>query len=134
MKSFGLSCAAIALSVFTTEAFAADGVDIKIENKSQFSIHHLYLTPTKENNWGPDQLGDKDNDTIEPGSSFTVTGIPVSKYDFQFVDEDGDKCTVAGVKVAANETVTITDADLVGCQAVTDQEANEENLEEENDN
>ena len=114
---------ALGICVVSREALAADGISIKFDNKSQFAIHHLFLSPVKENEWGPDQLGDKDEDVIEPGETFTLNQIAPNKYDVKIVDEDDDECVVAGVKIAANETVTLNDADLVGCQVASALEA-----------
>jgi hypothetical protein len=96
----------------------AGGVAITFKNSSQWAIHNLYLSSTNQNEWGPDQLG---NQVINTGGSFELQNIPVGKYDVQIVDEDGDKCILGGVKIAANEEVNITPADLLKCQAATDE-------------
>lgn len=94
-------------------ALAENGVSITFDNKSQYDIVELNLSPVKQQDWGDNQLPE----TLKAGSSFTLNSIPANKYDVQFVDEDDDKCVLQNVKIAANETVVITDADLVGCQA-----------------
>ena len=38
----------------------------------------FYITPATAPSWGDNQLGGA---TISPGSSYTVTGIPVGTYD-----------------------------------------------------
>lgn len=98
-----------------------EGVSITFKNSSQWEIHHLFLSPTKSQEWGADQLGEKDDDVIKPGKSFELKQIPVGKYDVKIVDEDKDECIVAGVKIAANETVDLTDKDMVGCQQKTEE-------------
>ncbi len=114
----------LGLCALSSNAFA-EGVKVKFTNKSDFSIHHIFLSEVKENDWGPDQLGDGDTDTIEPGDSFTLTDISPNKYDIKIVDEDKDECVVGGVTVAASETVVLTNKDLVGCQVASaeDEEA-----------
>ena len=113
-------CALLAVSVCTS-AFA-ENINVNFENKSAWAIHEMYLSTTKTNEWGPDQLG---NHTIEPGESFELRGVPVGKYDFKLVDEDGDECVVSDIKVLASEHVVITDKDLLGCQAATEEEGGE---------
>jgi hypothetical protein len=99
----------------TTQAWAAP-VDLTIKNSSDWTLDELYLSPSKENEWGPDQLEDK---VIQPGESFTLRGVPGGKaMDMRLVDEDGDECVVKD-KFAANTSYTITSSDLLGCQDVT---------------
>ena len=117
----GMVFSAVFPAVFPAPVSASD-VKVKLVNKSKFAIHQMYVSSTKENQWGPDQLGDK---TIDNGESFELTGIPVGKYDFKLVDEDGDECVVSAVKVAADEEVRIDDSMLVGCQVATDESKEE---------
>lgn len=107
---------ALVVSAVSANAFAADGISVKFKNKSSLTIDNLYLSPAKVAEWGPDQLGDGESDTIEPDAEFTLSKITPSIYDMKIVDEDGDDCIVSSVKIAANETVTITDEILVGCE------------------
>ena len=46
--------------------------EFMINNKSEWSIHHLFLSPEDKETWGPDQLGKQQ---IDPGESFTLTGV-----------------------------------------------------------
>ena len=104
-------------------AFADSGVAINFVNKTDWKIHNIFLSPTKQNSWGEDQLQDK---LIETNSSFNLHGIPAGKYDVKIVDEDGDECVISAVKIAADETVDLTNEDLVGCQAATEAEADKD--------
>jgi hypothetical protein len=126
MKSY----IALALSLFAA-GFAADsvadtGIQMKFVNKSKWPIHHLYLAPTKEQSWGPDQLGSEETNILQPEASFTVMNIPPNKYDMKIVDADGDECVVPGIKIAASEVVEITDENLLGCQAATENNASDD--------
>lgn len=104
------------LVVFAGNVSAADGVTVTIKNDSSFTFEELYLSPTNTNQWGPDQLGAQ---VIAPGGTFALNGIPAGDYDFKLIDEDQDTCTVAGVSLAANETVDIDDDSLIGCQVAS---------------
>ena len=112
-----------ACSLFSEQALAGEKVEIKFVNKSKWTINELYFSPTKQNHWGDDQL---DEDVIEPGQTFALRKIPIGKYDVKIVDEDGDECIVAEVQVAESEKVEITDSDLLGCQAATEEEDGDE--------
>lgn len=103
--------AAVALSV-TMPASAASS--IKVMNKSKWEIHHMFLSPTGETEWGPDQLGEA---VIKTGGTFTLTDIECNKYDIKIVDEDGDECVVAGVSLCDDSAVwNITDERLLKCE------------------
>ncbi len=107
------------VSAFSAEAFAADGVSVKFDNKSSLTITNLYLSPANVEEWGPDQLGEGANDTIEPGSTFTLSAIKPNVYDIKLVDEDGDDCVAGDIKIKENEAVTLTDELLVGCEVAS---------------
>lgn len=116
-------CGALALlGLFACAAPALAGKndsEITLKNKSRWAIHELYFSSTSEHEWGEDQLG---KHTIGTGESFTLTGIPCDKYDVRLVDEDGDECVIEKVAVCADaESWKITDRDLLGCQAETEQ-------------
>ncbi|MFM2290096.1 MAG: hypothetical protein RL684_3239 [Pseudomonadota bacterium] len=118
-----ITCGALALlGIFVCATPAVAGKndsDITLKNKSRWAIHELYLSSTGDREWGDDQLG---RHTINTGDSFTLTGIPCDKYDVRLVDEDGDECVVENVAICADsESWKITDHDLLGCQAATEQ-------------
>jgi len=90
---------------------------VKIVNKSDWEIHHFYLSSTDDDDWGPDQLGD---DVISTGESFSLKQIPCDSYDVKLIDEDGDECEVEDVDICGGaESWTITNKILLGCQAQT---------------
>jgi len=113
-----LVCAA-ALSAFATSAFA-EKVSVDFENKSKWAIHQIFLSSSDTKEWGPDQLGDKDSDVIASGGKFTLNQIEPGKYDMKIVDEDGDECVLASLKLGQNKVVDITDENLLNCQSQTE--------------
>ena len=112
---FGLA-AVLSVAGFATVASAqGKKASVKVVNKSDYDIHHLYLAAHESDDWGPDQLGK--NVIAKKSGSFTLTDIPCETYDVQLVDEDGDKCEVEKVDIcAANATWTIETKDLLACQ------------------
>lgn len=105
--------ALLVLCALSTPAFAAKA-KVKIINQSKWEIHHLYMSSTDEESWGPDQLEDE---ILTKGDSFTVTGIPCDEYDIKVVDEDGDECIIEAVDLCRDESYwKITDKDLLECE------------------
>src|ERR1700692_3886372 len=78
MKRAALAAAVLA---FIGGTALAEGVSLAVVNNSSKNIYHLYLSPANDNNWGPDQMGDTQDDTVAPGDSFTLTDIDPGKYD-----------------------------------------------------
>ena len=95
-------------------ANAASKSSVTIHNGSSWAIHELYLSPSDQDAWGPDQLG---SEIIESDGRYTLNGIPCDEYDVRLVDEDGDECVVREVDLCGdNATWRITDEDLLACQ------------------
>lgn len=100
--------------MFPGDAAAAKKSDVSVTNSSEWAIHHFFLSPIDEEEWGPDQLGDH---VIENGGTFTLTGVPCDSYDVKLVDEDGDECVVAEVDICGSDDAwEITDEDLLECE------------------
>jgi hypothetical protein len=116
MKRIGLVAAGLLFCV-SASASKFDS-DVTIVNESAWSIVNLYMSAVDENEWGPDQLGEQ---VVNTGESFKLRGVPCDSYDVKLIDEDGDECVVGGVDVCADDaTWTITDDDLLECQAATE--------------
>lgn len=121
-KSFWMMGAAVAIALavgpVVVRAGAYDSV-VTLVNESAWDIHHLYLSSTSDEEWGPDQLGDH---VIGSGENFELHGVPCDDYDVKIVDEDGDSCVVGGVTLCADDDAwVITDEDLLACQIVTEE-------------
>ena len=113
--SFALLVCAVSLPLF-----AAPKANVRVTNKSDYTIHHLFLSPVEEEQWGADQLRDN---VIETDGSFTITGIPCDEYDVKVVDEDGDECIIEEVDLCnQNAYWKITDEDLLACEGYGDDE------------
>jgi hypothetical protein len=111
VKRFAVLLLALAPMV---AAVAASGSSVTIHNGSSWAIHELYLSPSDDEAWGPDQLG---SEVIASDGRYTLNGIPCDEYDVRLVDEDGDECVIGGVGLcAANDVWTINDEDLLECQ------------------
>ncbi len=104
-------------SAGNTSSGGASGrtMNITVRNEANYAIHHMYLSPTNETSWGPDQL--RDEVIAANNGTFTLTGVPCQAYDIRLVDNDNDECIVRNVSVC-NEASTwrITNEDLLSCQ------------------
>src|SRR5262245_57045214 len=121
MKKFFLVAvvASFAVLMFAGISFAADTSDIAIENHSDMSIHHLFLSPIDKEQWGSDQLQDH---AIDAGKGFVLHGVPCDHYDAKLVDEDGEECILGGVDICGqSQTWVITGDALAHCQEKTDE-------------
>ena len=119
MKNLWRVAAGLALAAFvwTAPAALAAGktANVKIVNKSEWSIHELYLSPVDDEAWGPDQL---QQHVIKPGETFALSKIPCNTWDVKLVDEDGDECVVGSVDICGgSDTWVINSKDLLACQA-----------------
>jgi hypothetical protein len=110
MRNFLLILASIVLSNTAMAASAS----IEINNRSDWEIHYLYLSPSSSSEWGPDQLG---NDVIDTNSSYTLTGISCNTYDVRLVDEDDDECVLSEIRMCkGSQRLDISSDMLLNCQ------------------
>ena len=87
---------------------------VKVINQSKWEIHHLYLSSSTDDEWGPDQLGE---DVLAKGDSITLTNIDCNTYDVKVVDEDGDECVIEEVDLCGDASYwKITDKALLECE------------------
>ena len=105
----------IALLAGSGWAFAAT---VTLVNLSGFDIYNLYLSPSNDENWGPDQLGEW---VLEDGQQYTLK-MQCGTYDVQLIDEDGDTCTLNELYMCGSEEAVINPEDLLDCQFATELE------------
>jgi hypothetical protein len=96
----------------TSSAFA---LQLQVVNHSKTSIHHLYVSPASQKAWGPDQLGNGESDTVEPGHKFHLHGIEAGSYDVKVVAEDGTECEIDDAEFDESKEWVITEHMLDKC-------------------
>ena len=106
---------ALVLLALTTSLYAQKkSATVKIINQSKWEIHHIYLSSSDDDTWGPDQLEDE---ILQKGQSLTLTNIPCDLYDIKVVDEDGDECVIEEVDLCGDDSYwKITDKALLECE------------------
>ena len=110
-----VAVAVLAVTVAPTMVLADQEANVTVTNQSDWVMHHFYVSATKQDKWGPDQLGDE---TISKGGSFKLTGIPCGTYDVKLVDEDGDSCIITGQKLCGGDyTWKVTNELVQACAA-----------------
>jgi hypothetical protein len=93
---------------------AGGAATVTVHNGSDWDIYHLFMSPTHEDEWGPDQLGDR---VLAAGGSFSISSVPCGAYDVRLIDEDGDECVVPAVDVCdGRENWVFDNDDLLDCE------------------
>ena len=95
-------------------SFAArETTNVTIANNSGREIRHLYLSPTNQDNWGPDQLAPT---VISPGGSYTLSDVACSGSDIKVIAEERDGCFhYQVVSCGQSSTWTITNETARDC-------------------
>lgn len=106
MLKFG---AAIAFSLgLMASAFAQAKQDFKLINKTGYEISEVYVSASKENNWGDDIMSD---DTLEDGQTLNVSFNNAGKtclFDIKVVyEEDDSEAIWHDINLCKTEKVTI---------------------------
>jgi len=89
---------------------AAQTVEFTIINDSSVDLHYFFTTPSNENNWGEDLLGD--SGILEAGYQATATigdGSDQCLYDFRFVMENGAELVEPQIDICTLDSYTIQD-------------------------
>jgi hypothetical protein len=71
---------------------------LRVENRSDFAIVELHVTPIGNSNWGPNLLR---GDALLPGES-VVLGVSCNTYDALLVDDSGVDCQVNSIDLCLN--------------------------------
>jgi hypothetical protein len=108
-----LAAGAIMLATGLTSTVASAQTRMfTIYNDSSFRIDQLYVSPSGDNFWGADLLG---NTVMDPSDGAPVAVAP-GYYDVKLVDEDGDSCVVDNINFYVNRTWIMTDDSLISCE------------------
>lgn len=89
---------------------AAQTVEFTVINESALDLHYFFTTPSNENLWGEDLLGEAG--TLPSGHEGTATigdGSDQCLYDFKFVMGDGSELVEPAVDICDLDSYTITD-------------------------
>ena len=89
-------------------AFAGK-LDFTLVNKTGVDIHEIYLSPSDQDEWGPDVLGEED--ILENGTKADITFSPKADadlWDLMIKDEDGNEIVWEELDLTEIEILTLT--------------------------
>ncbi|KKB07838.1 hypothetical protein [Devosia chinhatensis] len=89
---------------------AAQTVEFTVINNSSYDLHYFYTTPSSENSWGEDLLGD--TGVLSAGHEATATigdGSDQCLYDFKFVMDNGAELIEPSIDICTLSSYTIND-------------------------
>jgi hypothetical protein len=90
-----------------TWTLSPNTTELELINNSSVAICYLYVSPSDSDEWGPDQLGE--NTVVDPGATFTLTGIEPGQYDMRVESCEGDSLEEYGLDLTQNFTYTVND-------------------------
>lgn len=89
---------------------AAQTVQFTVINNSSYDLHYFFTTPSNQDNWGEDLLGD--TGILEAGYQATATigdGSDQCLYDFKFVMDNGAELIEPQIDICSLNSYTIND-------------------------
>ena len=113
-KRFAILIGILAMLPLWSGAHPVTSTSITIVNNSSREIRHVYLSPTNQDNWGPDQL---DHAVIAAGGgTFTMSNVSCSSSEIKVIAEDQNGCFLYQVNACGGSaTWTITNAATPDC-------------------
>lgn len=108
MKRSFLGAMALSVAVYATAAQAIDR-DFTVENRTGATITHLYVSPSSQRAWGPDQLG---SDVLADGGNVSLHFNPSTyrgqcQFDIK-ITRDGTDSVLSGINLCTITHVTFT--------------------------
>ncbi|QCI68896.1 hypothetical protein [Phreatobacter stygius] len=103
-----LASLAAASVVVSTEAFAQAQQNFSLVNRTGFQVNEVYVSPSANNNWGRDILGDG---VMPSGTRRNITfprRTQACMFDLRIVYDDGDKSEAREINLCQVSNVTLT--------------------------
>jgi hypothetical protein len=89
----GLAVLFLAIGIVTTSPMLsvahAPAMTVTIVNNFSRDIRHVYLSPSTQDNWGPDVLNES---VISPGGTYNLNNVSCGDSDIKVIAEDQDGC------------------------------------------
>lgn len=106
-----LLCAVVSLPLLSRATTMA--TSITVVNNSSREVHHIYLSPADQDNWGPDQLN---GSVISSSASYTLSGVACSGASIKVISEDQNGCFLSSIVSCSESAVwTITNEATPDC-------------------
>lgn len=94
---------------------AVSAKDTQFWNLTANTITSLQLSPAGKNEWGPNQIDNDRDHTVDHDERLKITNTTAGTYDVKFTDRSGRSCVVPNVQVKAGAIFTIEEKSLKGC-------------------
>ena len=95
-------------------AHAPATTSITVVNNSSVDIRHLYLSPSNQDNWGPDQLSGAV--ISSGGGSYTLSSVSCEQTNIKVITEDQNGCFLYQVvSCGQSSTWTISNGATPDC-------------------
>lgn len=73
--------------LFGNSGSSSAPAELYITNNSNQPIHHIFMSSSAHESWGPDQLGDR---VLKRGQRFQLSNITEGTWDVRVVDSTGN--------------------------------------------
>jgi hypothetical protein len=83
-----------------------------ISNQTRLVVDEVRLSPSGENNWGPDYTG---TSVLKPGQAIAMPDLAPGQYDVKFVDVAGNACTLHSIPVFSEMSWNLTTMWIGNC-------------------
>jgi hypothetical protein len=90
--------AALGTAALVAGCSSSSNASLHVQNRSDFALVELHVTPVGNPDWGPNLLG---STILAPGDS-AVIDVSCGTYDALLVDESGVDCQVNGIDLCFN--------------------------------
>jgi hypothetical protein len=107
MRAFFLAAFAALTMLTAGDAAAQSQQDFQLVNRTGYTIDEVYVSPSAQNNWGNDLMGD---DSLEDGQVLNVRfprGSDVCSFDIKVVYDDEETAEFREVNLCQVSRVTI---------------------------
>lgn len=107
MRAFLIAAFATLTTLAAGPASAQSLQDFQLVNRTGYTIDEVYVSPSNQNSWGDDLMGD---DTLEEGQVLNVRfprGADVCSFDIKVVYDDEETAEFRGVNLCQVSRVTI---------------------------
>jgi len=84
-------------------------------NLSLNTMNSVLVSPAGKDQWGPEQIVNDKDGTVDPDERLKITGVADGTYDVKFKDVKGRTCVVRNVAIHADEIFTIDEKELKDC-------------------
>jgi len=84
-------------------------------NLTANTINSVLISPAGKDQWGPEEIVNDNDHTVDPDERLKITGVADGIYDVKFKDVKGRSCVVRNIEIKTNKVFTIDEKELKDC-------------------